>query len=160
MQPQSAILPPPCACGDQPMRQLFYQANFCAECGNALSARRVRLSWGPRYFCPVCAQQQRQRSPFYRWLLPLAAILATLGWAFVLPENTPQTVQPAPTVTALNATAQVLPITPPASTPESANTFCGARTRRGTACRRLVQAGQRCSQHRGQASLLEPKQAP
>jgi hypothetical protein len=141
------------------MRQIFYQANFCAECGNALPARGTRWRWGPRYFCAVCTEQQRQRSPFYRWLLPLAAILATLGWAFGRSENTPPTPQPVPAVTALNATAQPLPLTAPSATPELANTFCGARTRRGTACRRLVQAGQRCAQHRGQASLLETKQA-
>ncbi len=137
------------------MRTFFYQANFCAECGNALPARSVRFR--PRYFCAVCAQQQRQRSPFYRWLLPLAALLATLGWAFVLPENTPPTAPPAPTVTALNATAQPLPTNVAAPTPAPASAYCGARTRRGTPCRRLVQPGQRCAQHRGQPSLLEVK---
>ncbi|MBI1760042.1 MAG: hypothetical protein HYR56_01270 [Acidobacteria bacterium] len=139
------------------MRQMFYQANFCAECGNALPAQRVRWRWGPRYFCPVCAQ--RQRSPLYRWLLPLAAILATLGWAFVLPESAPPPSPPAPAVTALNATAQPLPDNPPPAVQVSANAFCGARTRRGTPCRRLVQPGQRCAQHRGQPSLLEEKKA-
>jgi hypothetical protein len=35
--------------------------------------------------------------------------------------------------------------------------LCGARTRKGTPCRRLVQPGQRCAQHRGMASLLEKR---
>lgn len=137
------------------MRQFFYQANFCAECGNALPAGQVRASWRPQYFCSVCAQQQRQRSPFYRWLLPLAALLATLGWAFSAPETAPPPAQPAPSVTALNATAQPMPITAPPLAPETTSEFCGARTRRGTPCRRLVQPGQRCAQHRGQPSLLK-----
>lgn len=140
------------------MRPYFYQANFCAECGNPLPGQKLR--WGSHYFCAVCAQQHSQRSPFFRWLLPLALILATIGWVFVEPDSAPPTIPPAPAISALQATAQPLPASltaPPA--PPAANAFCGARTKRGKACRRLVQPGQRCPQHRGQASLLEMKKA-
>jgi hypothetical protein len=37
--------------------------------------------------------------------------------------------------------------------------MCGARTKKGTPCRRLVPPGQRCAQHRGMASLLEARGA-
>lgn len=142
------------------MYQFFYQANFCAECGNALPAPPARGRFGARYFCAVCARQQRQHSPLYRWLLPLAVLLATLGWAFGLPENTPPAAPSTPVVTALNATAQALPVTVLSPTPEPASAFCGARTRRGTPCRRLVQPGQRCAQHRGQPFLMQVKKEP
>jgi hypothetical protein len=33
--------------------------------------------------------------------------------------------------------------------------MCGARTKKGKPCRRLVPPGKRCAQHRGMASLLE-----
>jgi len=134
------------------MRQIFYQANFCAECGNALKAQP---GWRPRYFCATCAQQQRQRSLSYQLGLPLVLLGGMIGWTFFGTPSTPTPANPAPpTVTALDATAQTqLPL--PAPTPEPATAFCGARTKRGTPCRRLVQPGQRCAQHRGQASLIE-----
>lgn len=133
------------------MRQWFYQANFCAECGNALKAKST---WRPRYFCVTCAQQQRSRSLLRRIGLPLTVAGALLGWVYVGQPTPPAPVYPAPTaVTALDATAKTqLPAPPP---PEPARTFCGARTRRGTPCRRLVPIGQRCAQHRGQPSVIK-----
>src|ERR671936_317878 len=38
--------------GKHAMKIVFYQANFCAECGNPM---KPRFSLGPRYFCDECA---------------------------------------------------------------------------------------------------------
>ena len=141
------------------MRQFFYQANFCAECGNALPARPASRYWRPRYFCAVCTQQRRQRSLLQRLILPLGMLFGAFGWAFVARETKPPAAFSSATVTTQTA---LMPASPPAATPreaEPASVFCGARTRRGTPCRRLVQPGQRCAQHRGAPSLLESKSA-
>lgn len=142
---------------NQPMRHIFYQANFCGECGNALP---TQAGWKPRYFCSVCAQQRRQQTRLWQLWLPLFILLAGSGWLFLKPfaSQTPptnaQTSLPF-TVTAWDAAAQTpltsLPLPAPTTLPA---VFCGARTKRGTPCRRLVQPGQRCPQHRGAPSIL------
>src|SRR5262245_63993469 len=43
------------------MKIIFYQANFCAECGNAM---KPRFSLGPRYFCSECEAQMGRRNYF------------------------------------------------------------------------------------------------
>src|SRR5215475_8125583 len=43
------------------MKIIFYQANFCAECGNAM---KPRFSLGPRYFCDECGAQMGRRNYF------------------------------------------------------------------------------------------------
>src|SRR5437016_954323 len=125
------------------MQRFVYQANFCAECGNTLPARRV---WWPRYFCDVCAKQVKRRSFFKRSLAPLGLLIITLGLAFVThssSERTPRVVTnaPAATVSALDATAQLTSASNAALNPPqndaAPSVFCGARTKRGKPCRRL-----------------------
>ena len=132
------------------MKIIFYQANFCAECGNAM---KPRFSWGPRYFCDECQAQMGRQS----YLKPLAALLACAALAvFALNRSQPSNPnhQPNPSVSARDATAAQNP----APKPEPVErVLCGARTKKGTPCKRLVLPGQRCAQHRGMASLLEPK---
>ena len=43
------------------MKIIFYQANFCAECGNAM---KPRFSLGPRYFCDECEAHMGRRNYF------------------------------------------------------------------------------------------------
>ncbi len=132
------------------MKIIFYQANFCAECGNAI---KPRFSWGPRYFCDECQTQMGRQS----YLKPLAALLACATLAvFALNRNQPPNPnhQSNPSVSARDATATQNP----APEPEPVErVLCGARTKKGTPCKRLVPPGRRCAQHRGMASLLEPK---
>jgi hypothetical protein len=132
------------------MKIIFYQANFCSECGNAM---KPRFSWGPRYFCDECQAQMGRQSYFK----PLAAFLvcATLA-VFALNRSQPSNpnYQSNPSVSARDATAEQNP----APQPEPVErVLCGARTKKGTPCKRLVLPGRRCAQHRGMASLLEPK---
>jgi len=132
------------------MKIIFYQANFCAECGNAI---KPRFSWGPRYFCDECQAQMGRQSYFK----PLAALLACATLAvFALNRSQPSNPnhQPNPSVSARDATATQNPEPKPEPVER---VLCGARTKKGTPCKRLVLPGQRCAQHRGMASLLEPK---
>ena len=138
------------------MKIIFYQANFCAECGNAM---KPRLSLGPRYFCDECETQMGRRI----YLKTVAGLLICGALAvFALNRTQPQnpngrlpygasTVSARDTVTTLK----------PEPEPEAVERVqCGARTRKGTPCKRLVLPGQRCAQHRGMASMLETKAAP
>jgi hypothetical protein len=139
------------------MRSPFYQANFCAECGNSLDPRPGRLGFKPRYFCDDCAARLKQRS----FITPLAGVLlvASLAiFAFSYKQgdkrsNTPvQQLNPIAPVSAQDSI-----VNPRAKSPSEAGSrvLCGARTRRGTPCRHLVQRGERCAQHRGMPSMLD-----
>ena len=138
------------------MKIIFYQANFCAECGNAM---KPRFSLGPRYFCDECATQLGR----WNYLKPVAGLLLCGAMAvFALNSAQPpnpnarlssdaSTVSARDTLTTRNAEPE----------PEAVErVLCGARTRKGTPCKRLVLPGRRCAQHRGMASLLETKSAP
>lgn len=139
------------------MAGLFYQGNFCAECGNALAAGR-RL-W-PRYFCDDCAARLEPR----RHAKSLGALLAgavIVLFAFANRQTATQVAPaavkpPVASVSALDATARQK-IAPDAAKPEaSVRVLCGARTRKGTPCRHRVSPGERCAQHRGKPSILKP----
>src|SRR5689334_19495425 len=52
----------------------FYQANFCAECGNRIEAR---VRFRPRYFCDDCAARLNQR----KLMTPLAGVLLVVSLA-------------------------------------------------------------------------------
>jgi hypothetical protein len=137
----------------QAMKIIFYQANFCAECGNAM---KPRFSWGPRYFCDECEAQMGRRSHFK----PMAVLLlgATLA-VFALNRTRPA--NPAGQSGALVSTSG--PSARDASAAQNAvmrpettgRVLCGARTKKGTPCQRPVLPGRRCAQHRGRPSLLE-----
>jgi hypothetical protein len=135
------------------MKIIFYQANFCAECGNPM---KPRFSLGPRYFCDECEAQMGRRN-YYKSVAGLL-LCATLA-AFALNRA----LSPSPNVPS-NAGASIPMVsardtvtTPkPELKPEPVErVLCGARTKKGAPCRRLVLPGQRCAQHRGMASLLE-----
>lgn len=145
------------------MRSPFYQGNFCSECGNPCASR---FSFRPRYFCDDCAARLNQR----RLATPLAGLLlaASLAvFAFSYKSNRTQEVQNTQdnTAAASSVSAQDSIVNPQINSQSkpsaegNARVFCGARTRRGTPCRHLVQQGQRCAQHRGMPSILTaPKQ--
>lgn len=135
------------------MAGLFYQAQFCAECGNALDARR---SLWPRYFCADCAarlERHRYVKPLGALLLGAVVALFTFASRQTATQINPSAAISSASVSALDATArQKLAL----DAPEPAvRVLCGARTRKGTPCRHRVLPGQRCAQHRGQPSMLK-----
>jgi hypothetical protein len=131
------------------MPDIFYQANYCAECGNALEQRQI---WLPRYFCDDCAARRRRRG--YVTPFSLLAGLLVIAYRFnERPSGPPleRANMVAPAVSAQDATPKqkLLPL------PETQErVMCGARTKKGTPCRRMVRPGRRCAQHRGMPSML------
>ena len=136
------------------MPVLFYQSNFCPECGNRHEPEATPRRWlQHRYFCQNCAAQLRHR---WDWI-PIALALGglTLGMLLyfgrrpvIVQQVTAQSsaLSLAP-VSAQDATAQLKPI--PFTQPTTSYR-CGARTQRGTACKHRVAAeGMRCFQHQG-----------
>ncbi len=138
---------------------IFYQSNFCPECGNESSPRRW---WQHRYFCAPCGDKLGRK---WDWL-PLAFAVCGLALGTMFNYGRRETVrdvtvlQPTalnaaafPLVSAQDATAQLKP----EEFKTSAITYqCGARTQRGRACKhRVATAGQRCFQHQGQRSILK-----
>ncbi len=145
------------------MPVIFYQSNFCPECGNRHEEEQEnRRWWQHRYFCQHCAQRLGKK---WDWLpLAFAGVGLALGigaTAWRRPVIINQTAPPPavattsmlglPPVSAQDATAQLKPaqFTQPAT-----NFLCGARTKRGTACKhRVAAAGMRCFQHEGMRSV-------
>jgi hypothetical protein len=132
------------------MPNIFYQGNFCAECGNILEPRQ---NWLPRYLCDDCAASRRRRG----YVTPLSLLTGVLVIAFLFYENQAPSldrsnmiVAPA-AVSAQDATPKQSLIPPPEP---RERVLCGARTKKGTPCKRRVFPGQRCQQHRGMPSIL------
>ena len=137
------------------MKIIFYQANFCAECGNAM---KPRFGLRPRYFCDECEAQLGRRI-YFKTVAGLL-VCATLA---VFALNRTQSPNPSgrlsndtPVVSARDTVTTRKPETEPEAVER---VMCGARTKKGAPCKRLVPPGQRCAQHRGMASLLETKAA-
>ena len=138
---------------------IFYQSNFCPECGNESAPRRW---WQHRYFCDHCAKKLGRQGD---WLpLGFAVLGLALGTMFnygrretvrevVVNQPTSFSTSTLPLVSAQDATAQLKSaqfVAPGVSYQ------CGARTQKGRACKhRVATAGQRCFQHQGQRSILK-----
>jgi hypothetical protein len=144
------------------MKIIFYQANFCAECGNAM---KPRFSLGPRYFCKECQAQIGRRNHFKSIAgLALCATLAVFGVNRTLPPGqngqSPNIQSNAGASTSAVSALDTMTKRNSELKPEAVErVMCGARTKKGTPCRRLVPQGQRCAQHRGMTSLLEAKRS-
>src|SRR5262245_58771278 len=142
------------------MKIIFYQSNFCAECGNAM---KPRFSLGPRYFCDECEAHMGRRNYFKSVAgLLLCATLAvvalnrtlTSGSSGQAPNAQPNAGDSTPAVSARDTVTAPIPEPKPEAV---GRVMCGARTKKGTPCRHLVPPGQRCAQHLGMASLLETR---
>ncbi|MGH9940574.1 MAG: hypothetical protein ACREAM_30390 [Blastocatellia bacterium] len=135
------------------MKIIFYQANFCAECGNAM---KPRFSLGPRYFCDECEAQMGRRNYFKPAAgLLLSATLAVFALNRPHPPNPNGRSNTGASASFVSA-RDTLTTRNPHPGPEAVErVLCGARTKKGAPCKRLVLPGRRCAQHRGMASLLE-----
>ncbi|MEP7341597.1 MAG: hypothetical protein ABI977_27950 [Acidobacteriota bacterium] len=134
------------------MRSPFYQASFCAECGNRIEPRS---HFSRCYFCDDCAAQLKQR----RLITPLAGLLLIVSLAVFAFSykcgNTRNHQLPSNSVSPVSAQDSIVNTKSKPRTESTSRVLCGARTRKGTPCRHLVQPGQRCAQHRGLPSLLD-----
>ena len=147
----------------------MHAANFCVECGEPLA----RKGWRARirgHLCDHCTQRLG-RLASTRALI-VVALIAALGFAigrYLRPSPPPLIIQRA-----ANSPLADAPVNPndtlrsakPSSgsnpnanvtvaTADDAVYICGARTQKGTPCRRRVHAaGERCFQHKGMPSLV------
>ena len=153
----------------------MYHPNFCAECGAQLKRRGWRV-WSGRRFCQICARRLGRRS--FAGRLVIVALIAIL--AFVLGRSLRAPIPPLIVQRSANSPLSDLPVNlndiaksnnqnPKApngvqqsygdnSTNGPADDvvyLCGARTKKGTPCRRRVHyAGERCYQHKGMPAMV------
>jgi hypothetical protein len=159
----------------------MYRPNFCCECGERVARARWRV-WTSRRFCDACARGLKRRR-FAALLLPasLACACFVLGRATgkqapaaVFERNALDLTRLPPPDSARkrdanrDASVNSTPTKPePAYGPDgTANErptdpdevvyICGARMKKGTACRRRVRGPGRCWQHRGMPAILPP----
>ena len=143
--------------------------NFCSECGSRLTRKRWR-AWLGGGLCDICARRigSARRGP-----LLIVVVIAVAAFAFgryLRPSPPPLIIQrmansplsDSPVNLSENASAANR------KQNDSSNTFtvgsnptddavyiCGARTKKGTPCRRRVHvAGERCFQHKGMPAML------
>ena len=142
-------------------------AKFCVECGEGLARRGWRALFRGN-LCDDCVQR-RGRLDAFRYLIALGAIAAaafTFG-RYLRPSPPPLIIQRAANSPLSDAPVNLnneLKQSPRTSGSTSNSTaaaaddtvyICGARTQKGTPCRRRVHnAGDRCFQHKGMAAMV------
>lgn len=154
----------------------MYRPKHCVECGARLARRGLRR-WIRGGLCEDCAGRA-VHFPFARAIIGIALI--ALG-AFALgrylrPSPPPLIVQRSATSPLSdlpvnlndaslprgdakeNSSAKPTDETANAAADDDVVYICGARTKKGTPCRRRVHyAGQRCYQHKGMPAMVPPE---
>jgi hypothetical protein len=158
----------------------MYRPNFCAECGERLSRRDWRAwakacigAWTGASWCDECARRLGQYG-FARFARRIAIISTIAISAFALGRYLRPAPPPLIISRAANSPLSDLPVDfdePTSATNRKENDstgrdvagvdredkayICGARTKKGTPCRRHVHvAGERCFQHKGMPAIL------
>ena len=144
-------------------------ANFCMECGERLARKGWRARFGSR-LCDHCTQRLGIFASF-RSLIAIALVAVA---AFVIGKHLRPSPPPLIIQRAANSPLSDGPVefkqTPRFSKEANTSTqaanqsvstaddvvyICGARTKKGTPCRRRVHAaGERCFQHKGMTAML------
>lgn len=140
--------------------------NFCTTCGAPLSRKGWRL-WLRGPICPDCAQ--RRGAPRIRSIVAVTAIVMA---AFALGRSLRPAPPPLTIHRAANSPLSDLPVnlseitrrgdSNPGRSDSSSTAgvddmvyLCGARTKKGTPCKRRVHvAGDRCYQHKGRPAMV------
>ncbi|MBK9315185.1 MAG: hypothetical protein IPM55_13220 [Acidobacteria bacterium] len=119
-----------------------------------------RPVWRTRYFCDHCDRALGQRTDRRR-RRTFAIILLTV--LLIFPGDHQSVIDRStlrPDATSANPPSfdeDQISETPQTDRIESSDiAICGARTKKGTPCRRRVSPGLRCYQHQGQPSILAP----
>ena len=155
----------------------MYKPNFCADCGSRVERSRWRL-WTSRRFCSDCAP--RFRKSRFLFFTATSATLLLLGFvagrnqrplpppliverkelAAVNPAATKSEGQPLSETGMTNAAPKPEPTYGPDGTanerptePDEVISICGARTQKGTPCKRRVRGTGRCWQHKGMPAI-------
>lgn len=146
----------------------MHRPNFCVECGERLTRKGWRAWFGGR-FCGRCAGRLGNY-PLARWLTMVVVIACS---AFALGRYLRPAAPPLIIQRAANSPLSDLPVNPDsvtnvagsgsasrqgasnAGTVDDPVYLCGARTKKGTPCRRRVHfAGERCYQHKGMPAMV------
>ena len=141
------------------------KANFCAECGDRLP----RTGWRAWLRARLCVQCTRRIGAFaaFRGLLFVVLVAATaFGFGrYLRPAPPPLIIQrlansplpdtPVESQSTLESKGENPDEKPDTSAADENVFLCGARTQRGTPCRRRVHAaGERCFQHKGMPAMV------
>jgi hypothetical protein len=148
----------------------MHVSNFCVECGERLTRKGWRALIGGR-FCVSCSHGLGK----YPWARSLATVVLIALSAFALGRYLRPAPPPLIIQRAANSPLSDLPVNlnPAARVPgdnsvarqsDGASNMgsiddtvyvCGARTKKGTPCRRRVHlAGERCYQHKGMPAMV------
>ena len=144
------------------------KANFCAECGERLA----RKGWRARLRQRLCDRCAQRLGAFESYRVLIAIALIAFG-AFALGRYLRPAPPPLIIQRAANSPLSDSPVELSAARQTNRNGtyqanqnvasshsneegyICGARTRKGTPCRRRVHApGERCFQHKGLPAML------
>ena len=147
----------------------MHHPNFCAECGAQLKRKGWGV-WKSRNFCEDCVRREGKNGVV--WSLTAIAVIAISAFAlgrYLRPAPPPLIIERK-----LNSPLSDLPVNAneparksnhdddstkdPSRVAQSTDDpvyICGARTKKGTPCRRRVHfAGERCFQHKGMPAML------
>ena len=142
-------------------------SNFCRNCGARLARKRWRL-WMRGALCDDCARRPgvntRGRT------IVVIGLLAAAAFAFgryLRPAQPPMIIQRAANSPLSDAPLDLSSmakrgagsaspnVVTPSRTDDEPAYICGARTKKGTPCRRRVHvAGERCYQHKGRTAMV------
>ena len=164
---------------------MLYRPHFCCHCGEKIiRAKWTPLT--SRRFCDFCAVEQKQHDLLPRVAAILLVILGAAGITSYLGGGNPGNntsnipavdrgdIKKTPTRSANLSTAIKPSVAPPPSNADSvaanikqlaakadssteAVYYCGAITKKGTACTRRVKSPGRCWQHLGQPSASDAR---
>ena len=143
------------------------RANFCAECGDRLARTGWRARLGRR-LCDPCTERLGRVAAFRPLVvLVLIAAAAFSFGRYLRPSPPPLIIQRAANSPLSDAPVEFNAAPGlanrnqppanqnPATVTDDAVYICGARTKKGTPCRRRVHdAGQRCFQHKGMPAMV------
>lgn len=160
----------------------MYKPNFCAECGERIACARWRL-WTSRRFCADCARRFGHRQILWPLIAGAALfclglalgqsgrsepppLIVERGQLSPLPAETktvkptreaPETGADSPAATQARPEPSYGPdgtATERPTDPNEVVAICGARTQKGTPCKRRVRGTGRCWQHRGMPAMI------
>jgi len=162
---------------------MLYRPHFCCHCGEKI----IRAKWTPltsRRFCDFCAVEQKQHDLLPRVAGVLMLILGAAGITSYLGSGKAATNAPViaareelqknstnaatastvsnvkatpPASNSANVAANIKQLAPKADSSTEAVFYCGALTKKGTACTRRVKSPGRCWQHLGQLSASDAR---
>jgi len=158
---------------------MFYRPNFCCQCGEKI-ARARWTPWTSRRFCEFCEIEQKQHDLLPKVGTIATLLVGVAGLVSYLTSGPRAAVQSPPAARSQQFRGPITRPTQggqpanstPAPMPQAADAnaspaidvqrpqreissteavyFCGALTKKGTACTRRVKTKGRCWQHAGQ----------